>query len=63
MRNKILERLVGVDVLELGGPLTLKLMLDIIMDVNKSTLRALTQSLQNPYLRNVTSENACTALS
>ena len=42
LRNKILEGLVGVNAMEMGGPLVLKLMLDIIMDVDNSTLRALT---------------------
>lgn len=48
LRNKILKRLVGVDTLDLGGgALVLKIMLNIIMDVNDIALRALTQSLQN----------------
>ena len=38
LRNKILEGLVGVDAMELGGPLVLKLMLDIIMDVDDSAI-------------------------
>ena len=63
LRNKILEGLVGVDPIELGGPLVLKLMLDIIMDVDDSALRALTQSLQTLRLKDVPGENVCTAVS
>ena len=43
--NKILEGLIGVNSMQLGGPLVLKTMLYIIMDVDDSALRALTQSL------------------
>ena len=46
LRNKILERLVGVAVLETEGPLILKLTLNIIMYIYDSTLKAPTQSLQ-----------------
>jgi len=49
--NKILEGMVGVSVLELDGPLVLKLMLGIIMDVDNIALCALTQSLQHFGLR------------
>ena len=51
--NKILERLLGVDAMEIGGLLVLKLMLDIIIDVDNSTLRTLTQSLQTLCLKDV----------
>ena len=40
LRKKILEGVVGVNTMEMGGPLVLKLMLDIIMDVDDSALRA-----------------------
>ena len=39
LQDKIREELVSVSVLEVGGPLVLKKMLDIIMDVDDSTLR------------------------
>ena len=42
LRNKILEGLVGVEMMEMGGPLVLKMMLDIIMDVDDSAPRVLT---------------------
>ena len=61
--NKILEALVGVDAMKIGGPLVLKLMLDIIMYVDDSALRALTQSLQTLQLKDVPGENMCTAVS
>ena len=40
--NEILEGLVGVDAMEIGSPLLLKLILDIIMDVDDSALLTLT---------------------
>ena len=48
--------------MEMGGPLVLKLMLDIIMDVDDSALRALTQSLQTLGLKDVPGENVCTSV-
>ena len=63
LRNKILERLVGVNAMEIDGLLVLKLMFDIIMYVNDSALRALTQSLQTLRLKDVPGENVCTAVS
>ena len=63
LRNKILEGLVGVDAMEMGGSLVLKMMLDIIMDVDDSALRGLTQSLQTLRLKDVPGENVCTAVS
>ena len=53
LRNKILEVLVGVDAMEMGWSLVLKLMLEIIMDVDDSALRSLTQSLQTLRLKDV----------
>jgi len=51
---------VGVDALEKRGSLVLKLVLDIIMDVDDSALRALTQSLQILFLKEVPGENVYT---
>ena len=62
LRNKILVSLVGVDAMEMGGPLVLKFMLDIIMDVDESALRSLTQSLQTLCLKDVPGENVYTAV-
>ena len=61
-RNKILEGTVGISPMESGGPLILKLMLDIIMDVDNSVLRVLTTSLQTLWLKNVPGENIYTAV-
>ena len=63
LRNMILEILVGVNPMEMGRPLVLKLMLDIIMDVNGSALQSITQSLQKLRLKDVPGENVCTAVS
>ena len=49
--------------MEIGGPLVLKLMLDIIIDIDDSALRALTQSLQTLRLKDIPGENVCTAVS
>ena len=45
LKSNILEGLVGVDALELGGILVLKLMIDIIIDVEDSALQVITQSM------------------
>ena len=63
MRNKIFEGIVGILLLELGGPLILKLMLEIIMDVDDSALRTLTTSLQTLWLKDVSGESVCTVVS
>jgi len=63
LQKKIQEGLVGVDALEMGGPLVLKHMLDINMDVNDSALRAYTQSLQTLWLMDFPGTNVCTAVS
>ena len=48
--------------MEIGGPLVLKIMLDIIMDVDYSALRALTQSLTTLRLKGLLGEIMCTAV-
>ena len=45
LRDKVQEQLVGVPVLELGGTINLKLMLDLIMKVNDISLKSITQHL------------------
>ena len=47
LQDKIREGLVGVSELESGGPLVLKLMLDVVMDVEDSSLCSPVQSLQS----------------
>ena len=49
--------------MEIGGPLVLKLMLNIIIDINDSALRALTQILQTLRLNDIPGENFCMAVS
>jgi len=49
--------------MELGGLLVLKLMLDIIMDVDDSALRKLAQSLQTLRKKDIQGKNVCTAVS
>ena len=57
LKDKIRERLVGVSPLKVGGPLVLKLMLDIVLDVDDYALCSLTQSLQSLQLKDVPGEN------
>ena len=45
LRDKVREGLVGVSELESEGPLVLKKMLDIVMNVDDSALRSLTEAL------------------
>ena len=47
----------GVLPLEAGIPLVLKLMLDIVMNVDNSALRSLTQHLQTLCLKDTPGEN------
>ena len=47
LRDKVREGLVGVNELENGGPLVLKKMLDIVMNVDDDALRSLTEGLQS----------------
>ena len=49
--------------MDMGGPLVLKLMLNIIMDVNDSILRALMQRLQTLRLKEIPRENIYIAVS
>jgi len=63
LRNKILKGIVGISLMESSGPLVLKLMLEIIMDVDDSDLRALTTNLQTLRLKDAPGENICTAVS
>ena len=45
LRDKVREGLVGISDLEAGGPLVLKKTLAIVMDVDDSALRSLTEAL------------------
>ena len=58
-----MEGLVGVNPMDMGVPLVLKLVIDIIMDVDDSALREITQSFQTLCLKDVPGENICTAVS
>ena len=49
--------------MESGGPLILKLVLDIIMDADDSTLRAITTLFQTLQLKDGPGKNVCTAVS
>ena len=63
MRDKIRERLIDVSLLELGGPLVFKLIINIVLDVEDSALRSMTQSLQTFHLKDVRGENVATVVS
>lgn len=53
----------GVSALEAGGPIVLKLMLDVAMDIDDSSLRSLTQGIQTLCLKDVPEENVGTVVS
>jgi len=58
-RDKVRESLVGILPLDVGGPIVLKIMLEIIMD----TLQSLTQSLQTLRMKDMAGENVGTVMS
>ena len=45
LRNKVREILLGISLLESGGPLMIKIMLNIVMDVDNITLCVLIENL------------------
>ena len=49
--------------LESGSPLVLKLMIDIVMDVDDSALRLLTQNLQTIQMKDVPDKHVGTIVS
>ena len=53
LRDKVREGLVRVTDLDSGGPLVLKKMMEMLMDVDDNTLRSLTESLQSLCLKDV----------
>ena len=63
LKDKVREELVGVPEMELGGPLALKKMSSIMMNVNDAALMSLTESLQNFRMKDMPAENVGTAVS
>ena len=63
LRDRVCEGLVGVSELESGGPLVLKKTLGIVMDVDDSALRSLTEALQNLQMKDVAGWNVGTVVS
>ena len=55
--------MVGVSALESGGPVVLKMILDVVMDIDESSLRSLTQGLQALRLKDVPGEHFGTVVS
>ena len=49
--------------LETGGPLVLKLMFDVVMDVDDAALRALTEGIQKISMKDIPGENIDTLFS
>jgi len=62
-RDNVRELLSGVLSLKTGGPLVLKLALDIFIDIDDSALRSLTQNLQNLRMKDLLGENVGTIVS
>jgi len=63
LMDKVIEGLVGIPPLDTSGPLVLRMMLEIIMDVDDSALRSLTQFLQTLRMKDVAGENVRTVVS
>ena len=63
LRDKARKGLVGVSALESGGPLVLKKTLDIVMDVDDTALRLLTESLQHLRMKDVPGKKVGTVVS
>jgi len=63
LREKVREILVRMSTLKMGGPIILKIMLDVIMGVDDSALRALTESLQHVRMKDIKGENIGTIAS
>ena len=63
LRDKVREQLVGVSPLENGGPLVLKMMLDIVMNVDDAVLQSLVQSIQSLRMKEIAGENVGTVVS
>jgi len=63
LRDKVRESLLGMNTLEMGGPIILKIMLDIIMDVDDSARQVLMEILQNIWIKDIKGENAGTIVS
>ena len=63
LRNKVHEGLVGVSELESGGLLVLKLILDVVIDVEDSSLCSLVQSLQSLRMKDIEGGNVATVVS
>ena len=57
LRDNIQEGLIDVCLLELGGLLVFKLMIDIVLDVEDSALNSMAQSLQTMRLKYIPGEN------
>ena len=62
LRDKIREGLVGVSVLE-PPPHVLKLILNVVMDVEDASLHLLVQSLQTLRVKDIEGENVATFIS
>jgi len=63
LRDKVREQQVGVSSLESRGPLSLKLILSFVMDVDEAALRSLIQNLQMLCMKDVAGENVGTIVS
>ena len=63
LKEKVREGLVGVSEMELGGPLVLKKMLSIVMNVDDAALRSLIESLQNLQMKDMLGEVVGTVVS
>ena len=63
IRDKVRESIVEMSTLKMGGPIILKIMLDIIMDVDDSVLQALIETLRNVRMKDIKGDNVGTIAS
>lgn len=63
LKDKVCEGLVGVLEMEIGGPLVLKNMLGIVMNVDDDALRSLIENLQSLRMKDFPGENVGTVVS
>ena len=63
LKGKLREGLTGVPSMEKGGPLAFKMMLDVVMDVEDSSLRSMTGRIKTVRMKDIPGENIGTIAS
>ena len=63
LKSKVREGLTGVPSMEKGGPLAFKMMLEVVMDVEDSSLRSMTDRIKTVRMKDIPGENIGTIAS